>query len=171
MNTGIYRRIDDLGRIVIPKDVRSKLHLETGDMMEIVIADRKIMLLPYSPMTEAAYFIETCLNALDGSRTLNAIVTSKTEVIASHLHGLPKYTLLSEELKALLLQRKVYVSNGAKVPVSPSVDQYVAAMFPINRFGELHGSLVLVGDDTAENTIQKGRLLANIISEAVRELE
>ena len=45
--TGIVRRIDDLGRIVIPKEVRQKLKIKPGDPFEIVLDGDKIVLVPY----------------------------------------------------------------------------------------------------------------------------
>ena len=50
MNSGMIRRIDDLGRIVIPKEIRKNLHIQDGEPLEINVMDRSIMLTPYSPL-------------------------------------------------------------------------------------------------------------------------
>lgn len=46
MNSGMIRRIDDLGRIVIPKEIRKNLHIQDGEPLEINVMDRSIMLTP-----------------------------------------------------------------------------------------------------------------------------
>ena len=50
MKTGMVRKIDELGRIVIPKEIRNSLRLNTGDSVEIFIEDNKILLKKYSTL-------------------------------------------------------------------------------------------------------------------------
>ena len=50
--TGIVRRIDDLGRIVIPKEIRRNMRLREGDAMEIFLEDNRICLEKYTPSEE-----------------------------------------------------------------------------------------------------------------------
>ena len=47
--TGIVRRIDDLGRIVIPREIRNRLLIDEGDPLEIFIKDNEIVLKRYTP--------------------------------------------------------------------------------------------------------------------------
>ena len=47
-STGIVRRIDDLGRIVIPREIRHTLEIKEGDAIEIIVEDGNIILIPYS---------------------------------------------------------------------------------------------------------------------------
>ena len=50
--TGIVRRIDDLGRVVIPKDIRRTLHLREGDPLEIYIDTDSVIFKRYDPSSE-----------------------------------------------------------------------------------------------------------------------
>ena len=50
--TGIVRRIDDLGRVVIPKEIRRTMHIKEGDPLELFVNDRTIILKKYRPSTE-----------------------------------------------------------------------------------------------------------------------
>ena len=50
--TGIVRRIDDLGRVVIPKEIRRTMHIREGDPLEFFVNDRTIILKKYQPSTE-----------------------------------------------------------------------------------------------------------------------
>ena len=49
--TGMIRRLDDLGRVVIPKEIRKSLHLDEGDPMEILIDDKSVIFRRYNPLT------------------------------------------------------------------------------------------------------------------------
>ena len=51
-NTGIVRRVDDLGRIVLPKEIRSRMRIRINDPMEIYIENDAVILKKYSPMEE-----------------------------------------------------------------------------------------------------------------------
>ena len=55
--TGIVRRIDDLGRVVIPKEIRRTLRIREGDPLDIYIAtDGEVIFIKYSPVGELAEF-------------------------------------------------------------------------------------------------------------------
>lgn len=56
--TGIIRRVDDLGRIMIPKELRRTLTIRDGDLMEFYTADDNIILVPYDPNTDIKHAIE-----------------------------------------------------------------------------------------------------------------
>ena len=48
-STGMFRRVDDLGRIVLPKELRTRLEIEEGDPLEIFLEENKIILQKYQP--------------------------------------------------------------------------------------------------------------------------
>ena len=57
--TGIVRRIDDLGRVVIPKEIRRTLRIREGDPLEIFTdRDGEVILKKYSPMTDLSFFAQ-----------------------------------------------------------------------------------------------------------------
>ena len=63
--TGIVRRIDDLGRVVIPKEIRRTLRIREGDPLEI-FTDRggEVILKKYSPMVDLSYFAQEYADSL-----------------------------------------------------------------------------------------------------------
>ena len=65
MKTGIIRRIDDLGRIVIPKELRRELRITEGDPLEIGIEDGKLVLEKYAPAGGYAHDITTLIDAME----------------------------------------------------------------------------------------------------------
>lgn len=63
-DTGISRRIDDLGRIVIPREIRNTLHIRDGDALEMYIDDGKLVLSPLDIPTPARVLLDAA-DALD----------------------------------------------------------------------------------------------------------
>ena len=91
--TGIVRRIDDLGRVVIPKEIRRTLRLREGTPLEI-FTDREgeIILKKYSPMVELTAFAAQYAEAMAQSTGLMVCITDRDQVIA--VAGGPKKELL-----------------------------------------------------------------------------
>lgn len=63
--TGIIRRIDDLGRVVIPKEIRRTLHLREGDPMEIFVHNGSVLFTKYNPATTFTEYVDEMLKELN----------------------------------------------------------------------------------------------------------
>ena len=87
--TGIVRRIDDLGRVVIPKEIRRTLRLREGTPLEI-FTDREgeIILKKYSPMVELAAFAVQYAEAMAQSTGLMVCIADRDQIIAIAEHHL-----------------------------------------------------------------------------------
>lgn len=82
--TGIVRRIDDLGRIVIPKEIRKTFHIKESDPMEIFInGEGEIILKKYSPMGEMSSFAKQYTDSLAQVTGHVALITDRDTVIAA----------------------------------------------------------------------------------------
>src|SRR6476620_8740730 len=81
--TGIVRRIDDLGRVVIPKEVRKKLKIREGDPLEIFTEkDGEVILKKYSPMGELNEFSQEYAETLGETLGHGVVVTDLDSIIA-----------------------------------------------------------------------------------------
>ena len=116
--TGIVRRIDDLGRVVIPKEIRRTLRLREGTPLEI-FTDREgeIILKKYSPMMELTAFSGQYAEAMAQSSGLMVCITDRDQVVA--VAGGPKKELLSKtisrELERVIMEREtVQAAAGDK---------------------------------------------------------
>ena len=87
--TGIVRRIDDLGRVVIPKEIRRTMRIREGDPLEIY-TDREgeVIFKKYSPIGELASFAAEYADPLHRTCGLAVIITDRDAVIASA--GVPR---------------------------------------------------------------------------------
>ncbi len=81
--TGIVRRIDDLGRVVIPKEIRRTLRIREGDPLEIFVArEGEVILKKYSPISELGHFATEYAEALYDSLHFPVFICDRDEVIA-----------------------------------------------------------------------------------------
>lgn len=95
--TGIVRRIDDLGRVVIPKEIRRTLRIREGDPLEIFVArDGEIILKKYSPISELGHFATEYAEALFDSLQYPVFICDRDEVIA--ISGESKKDYLNKDI-------------------------------------------------------------------------
>ena len=82
--TGIVRRIDDLGRVVIPKEIRRTLRIREGDPLEIYTAtDGEVIFKKYSPVGELSVFASQYADVLARVSTMPTLVCDRDHVIAA----------------------------------------------------------------------------------------
>ena len=122
--TGVVRRIDDLGRIVIPKEIRRTLRIKEGDPLEIFTdKEGEVILKKYSPIGELSEFATGYAETLSKTTGHIACITDKDSVIAVS-GGSKKEFLeqsLSSELEKVLENKEVYTSkenNEIALPIT-----------------------------------------------------
>ena len=150
--TGIVRRIDELGRVVIPKEIRSTLRLKSGDPLEIFTDRDELMLKKYSPIASLERFSEGTARSLNDLSGYLAIVCDTDEVL--HAFGSGKREVagkaISAKLDKILQERKSYIANlpegGDIVPICEGADSNVTAQIivPIVSGGDCLGAVALV---------------------------
>ena len=154
--TGIVRRVDDLGRIVIPKEIRRTLRIREGDPLEIYTdKDGGVIFRKYSPMGDLQDFAAQICDSMGTNTGRVAAVADRDSIIA--LSGAPKRELVdkpnSPELDRLMEQRKNYryVSGETPLRASGGSDKYhLGVAAPIVCPGDLMGCVMLMlGEDGA----------------------
>ena len=151
--TGIVRRIDDLGRVVIPKEIRRTMRIREGDPLEIYTTrDGEVIFKKYSMIGGLEDFAARFCDTLSRSTSFTAAVTDRDSVIA--VAGTGKRELLGKHLSAALEQimddRGVYVYNGTapSVPACEGIDQYTASVAaPILCQGDVLGLVLFLSPD------------------------
>ena len=146
--TGIVRRIDDLGRVVIPKEIRRTLRIREGDPLEIFTdKDGEVIFKKYSPIGELSDFAAQICDSLHRSTDALAAVCDRDAVIA--VSGGGKRELLSKpissELEQLMESRRIYRrQNGSpELPITENGGPYsVAVAAPVVSEGDLMGCII-----------------------------
>ena len=167
--TGIVRRIDDLGRVVIPKEIRRTMRIREGDPLEIYTSrDGEVIFKKYSLMGGLDEFAAQFCETLSKSTGVPAAVTDRDTVIA--VAGGGKRELLgkrmSGELEQIMEDRKIYQHQPGEreVFVTDTGDAYKAAVAaPIIAEGDVLG-LVLFVTDTDKPTGETEYKLAQTIA-------
>ena len=146
--TGIVRRIDDLGRVVIPKEIRRTMRIREGDPLEIY-TDREgeVIFKKYSPIGELASFAAQYTETLHKTCNLCVVITDRDAVIACSGVTRKEYAEkpLSEELEKIIEGRNLYVhrEGGEKLAaVSGVSSHYVSCAMPIVSEGDIIGCVV-----------------------------
>lgn len=99
--TGIVRRIDDLGRVVIPKEIRRTLRIREGDPLEIFVdREGEVILKKYSPINELSHFAQEYAEALFDSTQHPVLICDRDEIIS--LAGESKKDYLNKHIGTLL---------------------------------------------------------------------
>lgn len=80
--TGVVRRIDDLGRIVVPKEIRRTLRIRDGESLEIFVDKDVVALKKYSPMNDLEDFAKVLVEAVHQSLKSNIFITDRDQILA-----------------------------------------------------------------------------------------
>ena len=148
--TGIVRRVDDLGRVVIPKEIRRTLKIREGDPLEIYTEkDGGVIFRKYSPMGDLQEFAAQMCESIGSATGHIAAIADRDSIIA--LAGAPKRELVdkpnSTELEKLMEQRKHYryQAGDSVIRASESTDKYhLGVAAPILSQGDLMGCVMLL---------------------------
>ena len=148
--TGMVRRIDELGRIVIPKEIRRVLRIREGDPIEIFTEEDAIVLKKYARVRELGDYAETYCRALTGALGFSAAVTDTETVLFAA--GPLKKTLLRAALSETYVERMrerqaILAPEGFASLVSDAPVLRLCAA-PITVSGDVIGSVFLASDDT-----------------------
>ncbi|MDR1689826.1 MAG: stage V sporulation protein T [Clostridiales bacterium] len=154
--TGIVRRIDDLGRVVIPKEIRRTLRIREGDPLEI-FTDREgeIILKKYSPIGELGNFAKEYAESLAQTSGHITCIVDKDQIIA--VSGAAKKDFLEKHIsgeleKAINTRAAISASRNEAgfVPVLDDEDesQYTHQLItPIISEGDVLGAIVMLSPD------------------------
>lgn len=152
--TGIVRRIDDLGRIVIPKEIRRTLRIRESDPLEI-FTDREgeIILKKYSPIGEMSTFAKQYAESLAQVSGHTALIADRDQFIA--VSGGYKNLLgksLSRELEEKINNREMIIATKGDrnfIPISDdSGEEFIhEAINPIICEGDVIGAVILVENE------------------------
>lgn len=152
-STGIIRRIDDLGRIVIPKEIRKNLKIKENETLEIFIENENIILKKFSSLNDMDKILKNYLNVLEDITYNNVLITNTDKVICVGGHknfkyldgdiGLDIYKVIRDKEK-IKSTGVIEVVKGAKL----NGNYYV---HPILNNGDVIGTIIIYGNNEINN--------------------
>ena len=167
--TGIVRRIDDLGRVVIPKEIRRTMRIREGDPLEIFTErDGEVIFKKYSPIGELSSFATQYAETLSKTSGFPTVITDKDSVIA--VSGVPKKELndkrISIDIEKIMRDKTTFIdqTGDKKTPVVDGEDKHTACIIaPIVSEGDSIGTVVFL---YSENVKQVGEVEEKLVQSA-----
>jgi AbrB family transcriptional regulator (stage V sporulation protein T) len=159
--TGIVRRIDDLGRVVIPKEIRRTLRIREGDPLEIFVdRDGEVILKKYSPISELSDFAKEYAEALYDSLGSSVLICDRDTYIA--VAGGSKKEYLNKSIsevveKAMEDRGSVLVTQQEQVALVDNNTETVSAytIGPIIANGDPIGAVIIFSKETSLGEVEK----------------
>jgi len=151
--TGIVRRIDDLGRVVIPKEIRRTMRIREGDPLEIFTSNNgEVVFKKYSPVGELALFASQYADVMSRACALPVVICDRDHVIA--VAGMPKKDMMdqpvSPQLEELMTARGTHIARAGEhrrlQPVE-KIDRYAGVAVSIVAAGDICGAVCLMLPD------------------------
>lgn len=147
--TGIVRRIDDLGRVVIPKEIRRTLRIRVSDPLEIYTdKEGEIILKKYSPMGEFGGILEELCESIYKSSKLCCAICDRDWVVAAA--GPCGETIvekpITNEMKEMMESRKRFCHEKGQplLPLISDLEGTVSLAYPILTEGDVTGAIVFL---------------------------
>lgn len=153
--TGVVRRIDDLGRIVLPKELRRTMRIKEGESLEIYTdGTDRIILKKYSPVQNVNDFVEEFAESIYASNKRDIIITDNEKVIAyaGNFKSDISNRRISMRLEEKMNKRQTQVIDKHEnfeflenYPINKS-----AIIKPINVMGDISGSVIVLNDNITD---------------------
>jgi AbrB family transcriptional regulator (stage V sporulation protein T) len=177
--TGIVRRIDELGRVVIPKEIRRTQRIRQGDPLEIfTTGEGEVIFKKYSPIGELSDFAEQYASVLSKSLSMTAFVCDRDNIIAAGGTGRREVLdkRVSIPLEKLMDARKTFVHTGRPAEcIFPceSCTRHILAVTPILAAGDVIGAVGLLSEEKsgtpADEEIKSVEIAAAFLAKQMEE--
>ena len=155
--TGIIRRIDELGRIVIHKEIRKQLKINEGQSLEIYMNDRQeIILKKYSEFSQLEKYCYAIMDTLSASYGINGMLANLEKIV--YVTSSAKKAYEGKELAPTMVdyigRRKLL--RGNHFEIIPLVrESQETCILPLNDHGELLGALFFMSDQRELDTVNE----------------
>lgn len=176
--TGIVRRVDSLGRVVIPKEIRHTLRIKEGAPLEIYTdKDGAVTFRKYSPLGDLQDFASQICESIRKNAGVITAVSDRDSIIA--LSGAPRKELQdkpnSAELEQLMEQRKFYrYTEGQKRlrPTDATERYHLGIAAPIVSQGDLMGCVMMLLEENGDALPESNQMLVQTVAEFLgRQME
>lgn len=168
--TGIVRRIDDLGRVVIPKEIRRTMRIREGDPLEIYTSnDGEVIFKKYSPISELSGGANQVAEVIYKLGNAPVVIFDRDHVVA--VAGVKKKEFTERRVSAalddLMENRKSYLYNtksDLKILPVEGVDKHAIAIFPILSTGDVTGAVAFLANEAEDLITDSQAILAQSAS-------
>jgi len=180
--TGVVRRIDDLGRIVIPIEIRRTMRIRDGDPLEIFVdKDGEVILKKYSAIVDLGSFAEEMAESLYEACEKVTMITDRDSVAA--VTGARKKAYSDKRVSDMIMKamedRMTIIHDDPSQPPKPILDDEEEGRFstlviePIVVHGDPYGTVIIAGttadDSISESEVKLAQSAAGFLSRHLAE--
>ena len=156
-STGIVRRVDELGRIVIPKEIRRTLRIRNGEPLEIFVDKDMINLKKFSEIDDLGDIAKEIVEIINSIINKTILVTDRDRFIAASgdLKKLFFDKRISKVLEKIIKERRIVVENSRHdiQLLEDEMSYYSYVIYPIIINGDAVGSVIILSDKNDISTI------------------
>ena len=164
--TGVTRKIDELGRIVIPKEIRKNLGIRDGEALEIFTSEDSIILKKYFEVRKYEDLSSKLCELIKNIYNVDLVITDREKVITSSNKDIVENTKLNNKFLELIDNREMFISKELlTINLGIDISGYFTVI-PIIASSDSLG-LVLIISDNANDYSSLGKLLAKIIADKI----
>lgn len=172
--TGVVRRIDDLGRIVIPKEIRRTLHIHDGESLEIFVDNEIITLKKYSSLSELTNISKILIESINKEINKTIFITDRDTVIAVSGNIKKKYINknISTYLEQVINDRKKVYAIDSKIEFVDKIEEECSyIIYPIIASGDAVGAAVIMAseDNITDDEDKLVRIVAEFLGKHVEQ--
>ena len=174
-NTGVVRRIDDLGRIVIPKEIRKTLRIKDGESLEFFLNSDNIVLKKYSHLEGFPDFYNDYVDSIYSEIGNNVMIVDRDKFVA--VSGKLRKKYLDEDISLFLediIQERNVVSSKSIEKISLVTDNYIEASYviaPIITNGDGIGAVIILSttDKLSDFEVKTGIIAAKFLGKYIEQ--
>lgn len=165
-STGVIRRIDELGRIVIPKEIRRNLGIRDGENIEIYIEDEEILLKKYNRMSNFSDLAKNLCEIIYNDFNYKIMISDREKIIASNIEN---YNLINKELNKeclkIIEEREIQKLENTKLKIEDKDLEGNFILIPIISINESLGLIIIYSNNKITELEESiGKLVASIFS-------
>lgn len=172
--TGVIRRIDELGRIVIPKEIRKNLRIKDGENIEIFIEGENIILKKHSILDKIKEDSKKIVEAINYFLKKNVIITDRDSIIAVSGNIKKEYNdrQISSYLNECIEDRKQILEENIKSVnfIEEKEEQSSYCIVPVVSDGDVDGLVIITSEEKVDKSdLQICQIVAKILSKSLED--
>lgn len=164
--TGVTRKIDELGRIVIPKEIRKNLGIRDGEALEIFTSEDSIILKKYFEVRKYEDLSSKLCELIKNIYNVDLVITDREKVITASNKDIVENTKLNNKFLELIDNREMFISKELlTINLGIDISGYFT-IIPIIASSDSLGLVIIISDNDNDYS-SLGKLLAKIIADKI----